>query len=107
MTKANAYLIGAAIISFSLIASQGCSKSIHDHDERIDRWIRAVDVDGNAGSEAVSYTSADYAYVSTSSINSDRFKDLWEYSLARRYWIQKADRPGVARNSAVAFSIGT
>jgi N-acetylneuraminic acid mutarotase len=107
MTKANAYLIGAAIISFSLIASQGCTKSTDADDELIGNWKRADDFEGNARSEAVSFTIGDYAYVSTGSTNSDRFKDLWEYNLARRYWIQKADFPGVARNSAASFSIGT
>lgn len=107
MTKTNAYLIGAAIISFSLIGSQGCTKSTDADDELIGNWKRADDFEGNARSEAVSFTIGDYAYVSTGSTNSDRFKDLWEYNLSRRYWIQKADLPGVARNSAVAFSIGT
>jgi hypothetical protein len=107
MTKANAYLIGAAIISFSLIGSQGCTKSTEADDELVGNWKRADDFEGNARSEAVSFTIGDYAYVSTGSTNSDRFKDLWEYNLSRRYWIQKADLPGVARNSAVAFSIGT
>ena len=107
MTKAHAYLIGTAIISFSLIASQGCSKSDDDDDDLICNWKRADDFEGDARSEAVSFTIGDYAYVSTGSTNSDRFNDLWEYNLARRYWIQKADLPGVARNSATAFSIGT
>lgn len=107
MTKANAYVIGIGIISFSLIASQSCTKSTDTDDELIGNWKRADDFEGNARSEAVSFTIGDYAYVSTGSTNSDRFKDLWEYNLARRYWVQKADLPGVARNSAVAFSIGT
>lgn len=107
MTKAKAYLISVSIISLSLIMSPGCTKSNDDDETLVGNWKRADDFEGNARSEAVGFTIGDYTYVSTGSTSSDRFKDLWEYSIARRYWIQKADFPGNARNSAVAFSIGT
>lgn len=106
MTKANAYWIGGLLIASSFVFSQGCSKSTDDDEELVGNWKRFDDFEGNARSEAVSFTIGDYAYVGTGSTNSDRFKDLWEYNIARRYWIQKADLPGAARNSAVAFSIG-
>jgi N-acetylneuraminic acid mutarotase len=107
MTKTNAYWIGGLLIITSLITSQGCTKSTDSDDDLVGNWKRSDDFEGNARSEAVSFTIGEYAYVSTGSTNSDRFKDLWEYNLARRYWIQKADLPGVARNSAVAFAIGS
>ncbi len=107
MKKAHAYLVGAAMISSSFFLSQGCTKSTSSDDDLIGNWKRADDFEGNARSEAVSFTIGDYAYISTGSTNSERFKDLWEYNLGRRYWTQKADLPGAARNSAIAFTIGT
>ncbi|HVZ55719.1 MAG TPA: hypothetical protein VG870_03590, partial [Chitinophagaceae bacterium] len=32
-----------------------------------------------------------------------RLNDLWQYDPAKDFWLQKADFPGVARSSAVAF----
>jgi N-acetylneuraminic acid mutarotase len=34
-------------------------------------------------------------------------KDFWEYNTEKDYWVQKADFPGVARNGAVAFTVGS
>lgn len=107
MTKTKAYWIGGLLILSSAIISQSCSKSTDEDEELVGNWKRYDDFEGNARSEAVSFTIGDNAYVSTGSTNTDRFKDLWEYNLSRRYWIQKADLPGAARNSAVAFTIGT
>lgn len=107
MKKAHAYLIGATMISFSAIISQGCTKSTDADDELVGNWKKADDFEGNARSEAVSFTIGEYAYITTGTTTTERFKDLWEYNVARRYWTQKADLPGVARNSAVAFTIGT
>ena len=108
MKKLNAYLVGMAMIFVSFIISEGCSKSNSSSSSTlIGNWTRASDFDGNARSEAVAFTIGDYAYISTGTTDRDRFKDLWEYSIARQYWSQKADLPGVARNSAVAFSLGT
>lgn len=107
MTKTKAYWIGGLLILSSAIISQSCSKSTDEDEELVGNWKRYDDFEGNARSEAVSFTIGDNAYVSTGSTNTDRFKDLWEYNLSRRYWIQKADLPGAARNSAVAFTVGT
>lgn len=107
MTKTKAYWIGGLLILSSAILSQSCSKSTDEDEELVGNWKRYDDFEGNARSEAVSFIIGDNAYVSTGSTSADRFKDLWEYNLSRRYWIQKADLPGPARNSAVAFSIGT
>ncbi|RYF89930.1 MAG: galactose oxidase [Chitinophagaceae bacterium] len=107
MKKAHAYLIGAVMISTSLIISQGCTKSTDDDEDLIGNWKKSDDFEGNARSEAASFTIGDFAYVCSGTTATERFKDLWEYSTSRRYWIQKADLPGVARNSAIAFSIGT
>jgi len=107
MKNVHAYLIGAAMISTSMIISQGCTKSTDDDSDLIGNWKKSDDFEGNARSEAVSFTIGDLAYVCSGTATTERFKDLWEYSTSKRYWTQKADLPGVARNSAVAFSIGT
>lgn len=107
MRKVYTYIVSAAMISSSIIFSEGCTKeNTSDDDDLIGNWKRIDDFEGVARSEAVSFTIGDFGYVSTGSSITDRFKDLWEYNTALRYWTQKADLPGVARNSGVAFSIG-
>ena len=107
MTKTKAYWIGGLLILSSAIISQSCSKSTDEDEDLVGNWKRYDDFEGNARSEAVSFTIGDNAYVSTGSTSTDRYKDLWEYNVSRRYWVQKADLPGAARNSAVAFTIGS
>lgn len=106
MKQIHVYLMGATMITASAIFSAGCSKSTDSDEDLIGNWKRADDFEGNARGEAVSFTIGDYAYVSTGSTITERFKDLWEYNLSRRYWTQMAELPGNARNSAVAFAIG-
>ena len=100
-----AYLIGGFLIVVSFLITQGCVKSSSSSSNKIGDWSRSSDFDGNARSEAVTFVIGDYAYLTTGTTDRDRYQDLWEYSLARQYWAQKADLPGTARNSAVAFSI--
>ena len=107
MRKSWAYLLGSTLILLSIIFSQGCSKSTGSSTTLVGNWSRSSDFDGNARSEAVSFTIGDYAYICAGTTDITRYKDLWEYSIARQYWSQKADLPGAARNSAVGFSIGT
>ena len=106
MKKVYAYVIGAFMISSSIIVSEGCTKNNTTEDELIGNWKRTDDFEGVARSEAVAFTIGEYGYISTGSSANDRFRDLWEYNTSLRYWTQKADLPGTARNSAVAFSIG-
>jgi N-acetylneuraminic acid mutarotase len=107
MRKVYAYVSGSVLIVLSIFLSQSCSKKTSNTTDLIGNWSRASDFDGNARSEAVSFTIGDYAYISTGTTDRDRFQDLWEFSLARNYWAQKADLPGVARSAAIGFSIGT
>ena len=107
MKKMYAYWIAAAMISFSLIISQGCTKETDSDDDLVGNWKRIDDFEGLARSEAVSFTIGNYGYISTGTATSERFRDLWEYNATQRNWSQKANLPGVARNSAVAFSIGS
>jgi N-acetylneuraminic acid mutarotase len=105
MRKVHAYLLGSSLILSSFFISQGCTKDTSDDPDLIGNWKKSDDFGGNARSEAASFIIGDFAYVTTGATATDRFKDLWEYNVARRYWTQKADLPGAARNSAVAFSI--
>ncbi len=105
MQKKYSYLLGSIMVLSSAIISQGCDSSGDSDDELIGNWKRSSDFDGNARSEAVIFTIGDYVYLTTGTTDRDRFKDCWEFSLARQYWSQKADFRGVARNSAVGFAI--
>lgn len=107
MKKAYAYLIGAAMISTSLIISQGCTKSTDDDDDLIGNWKRSDDFEGETRSEAISFTVGDLVFVGTGTGSNERYNDLWEYSTTKHNWTQRADVPGYPRSSAVAFSIGT
>lgn len=108
MRKVHAYLAGSFLVLGSIVVSPGCTKETGDEDDLIGNWKKSDDFGGNARSEAVSFTIGDYAYVATGTTATDRFRDLWEYNVSRRYWTQKADLPvqAPARNSAVSFSIG-
>ncbi|MEJ0102543.1 MAG: kelch repeat-containing protein [Bacteroidota bacterium] len=106
MRKAHAYLLGGSLILSSLFISQSCTKNTSGDSDLVGNWIRASDFDGNARGEAVSFVVGAYAYITTGTTDRDRFKDLWEYSLEKKYWSQKADLPAAARNSAVGFAIG-
>jgi N-acetylneuraminic acid mutarotase len=108
MRKGIAYSIGISIVATSFTLSQACTKSTDSDDDLVGNWTRSSDFDGNARSEAVTFIIGDYIYLTTGTTDRDRFRDLWEYNLTRRYWTQKADLPAAAaaRNSAVALVIG-
>lgn len=105
MTKSS--FLFSAMAGCMLFSIMGCSKPGDDSEDIIGNWITSSDFDGNARSEAVTFTIGDKAYLTTGCTNRDRFNDLWVYDLDLKYWTRKADLPGVARNSATGFSIGT
>ena len=107
MRKAHAYLLGGSLILSSLFISQSCTKHTSSDSDLVGNWTRASDFDGNARGEAVSFVIGDFAYITTGTTDRDRFNDLWEYSLEKKYWSQKADMPGTARYAAVSFTIGS
>ena len=100
-----------AFVYSLLVVSMGtgltsCSKDSSSSDEDvIGNWITGSDFDGNARSEAVSFTIGSKTYLTTGTTSTDRFNDLWEYDNNLKYWTQKADLPGGARSSAVGFAI--
>jgi N-acetylneuraminic acid mutarotase len=67
-----------------------------------DRNLKAL-----PGGEAVSFVIGDKAYIGTGYDGEDRLQDFWEYDPTQNFWQQKAQFPGVGRNSAVGFSVGT
>lgn len=107
MRKGIAYGTGLFIIVASYLLSVACTKSTSSDSELIGNWTRSSDFDGNARSEAVTFVIGDNVYLTTGATDRERFRDLWEYNLNRRYWAQKAELPAAApaRNSAVAFVV--
>ncbi len=97
-------LLFSALIFSSLIS---CKKTTTTADVT-GNWVRKSDLDGVVRSEAVSFVLNDKGYVSTgydgTSSGTSRLNDLWQYDAANNFWIQKADMPGVPRNSAIAFT---
>jgi N-acetylneuraminic acid mutarotase len=55
----------------------------------------------------VAFTIGDTSYLGTGFDGTNRYTDFWAYDPVKNYWIQKAQFPGVARNSAVGFTVGT
>jgi N-acetylneuraminic acid mutarotase len=101
MKKVSLYVL-TIVISAGVIS---CAKSGDDDDsDLVGNWIASSDFDGNARSEAVSFTIGAKTYLATGTTNTTRFSDLWEYDNKLKYWTQKASLSGNARSSAVAFS---
>ncbi|MFT3826697.1 MAG: kelch repeat-containing protein [Chitinophagaceae bacterium] len=107
MRKANAYLLGIAMIGTSVLLTESCSKS--STTELLGNWTSAADFGGDDRGEAVSFIIGDYAYIATGGTNKTKFNDLWRFSLTTKYWQSMTSMPAAAgsRISAVAFSIGS
>ncbi|UZJ65363.1 hypothetical protein OKW96_03975 [Sphingobacterium sp. KU25419] len=106
MNKKNWLLILlACVVTFS---TYSCKSS--DDDEEEDEWFKVSAFDGDARGAAVSFLINNTAYVttgvSTESNTSVRKRDTWAFSASTGTWTRKTDFPGVARNYAVAFSVG-
>ena len=69
-------------------------------------WIKRSEFEGNARTEAVSFTIGDTSYIGTGYDGTNRYTDFWAYDPVKNFWIQRATFPGVARNSAVGFNVG-
>src|SRR5689334_22578295 len=96
----------AALLASVFITQSGCTKADDDADsDLVGNWVRSSDFDGNARSEAVTFTIGDKVYLATGTSSTQRYNDLWEYDINLKYWTQKASLPGNARSSAVAFTI--
>ena len=103
MRKTSVYALLSVMV---LTGIGGCAKSGDDDDSDLGgNWIASSDFDGNARSEAVSFTIGTKTYLAMGTTSTNRFSDLWEYDNKLKYWTQKASLPASARNSAFAFSI--
>ncbi|HEX7692820.1 MAG TPA: kelch repeat-containing protein [Sediminibacterium sp.] len=83
-----------------------CSKSSSSSSDTSGNWIKRSEFEGNARTEAVSFTIGDTAYIGTGYDGTSRYTDFWAYDPVKNYWMQRAQFPGKARNSAVGFSVG-
>lgn len=68
-------------------------------------WIQKADLPGPRAN-AVSFTIANKGYVSLDYTINSATTELWEYTSSANTWTQRKSFPGVARHSAVGFSIG-
>ncbi|RHJ80322.1 kelch repeat-containing protein [Parabacteroides sp. AM08-6] len=84
------------------------SCSDDDDEDLIGNWVRVSDFDGLARYDAAAFSIGNKGYIVggyTGSPSIGRLSDLWEYDMDNDAWTQKANFPGVPRNSAVAFTV--
>jgi len=93
----------AAVLMFA-----GCTKTSSDSDDDlVGNWVRRSDFEGKARTEAfVAVTENGRVFTGLGFDGTTRLTDVWEYSSDNDSWINRADFPGTARNSAVGFSAG-
>ena len=99
------FFLPASIVMVFLSCSK--SSSTTTDEDTSGNWIKRSEFEGNARTEAVSFTIGDTAYIGTGFDGTNRYKDFWAYDPVKNFWMQRAQFPGVARNSAVGFTIGT
>jgi N-acetylneuraminic acid mutarotase len=99
------YSLALVIATAPLLIIPACSKSSDSSSDLVGNWVYLGDFDGNARSEAVSFTINDTVFVGTGLTSSKRLADFWKYSNDKRFWTQIADFGGGTRSQAVAFSI--
>ena len=98
----------SVIIIIAMLISVLCSNM---HYAIADSWTQKADFGGTGKSSAVGFSIGNKGYIGTGSSYDGSiytyYKDFWEYDPATNTWTQKADFGGVARDSAVGFSIGS
>jgi len=98
-----------SILGFTVLISS-CTKTTSPTTDTNGNWVTRSELDGSARSEAVTFVIGDTAYMGTGYDGTYRLSDFWSYtqnSTQGSWRVQKASFPGIARNSAVAFAIGT
>lgn len=83
-----------------------CSKSADSTDITSGNYVKRSEFEGNARTEAVSFTIGDTSYIGTGYDGTNRYTDFWAYDPIKNFWIQRATFPGIARSSAVGYSVG-
>jgi N-acetylneuraminic acid mutarotase len=91
------------ILSSVLLIS--CTKNSSTTTDTLGNWVRRSDFEGKARTESVSAVGADNkVYIGLGFDGTNRLTDFWQYDPEKDWWIQKADFPGTARNSALSFA---
>jgi len=87
----------------------------YDPDPTVNKWTQKADFGGGVRESAVGFSIGSKGYVGTGVVYDEEgtaianYKDFWEYDPdpTVNKWTQKADFGGVARDSAIGFSIGS
>ena len=96
MKQIAVYASALLIVVTPVFILPSCNKSTSSDDDLIGNWLRSYDFDGDARSEAVSFTIGDKAYIATGQSDRDRYADMWEFDLDKKYWLNRADMPAAA-----------
>ncbi|SMO51035.1 Kelch motif-containing protein [Gracilimonas mengyeensis] len=103
------YIKTVLILSLTALSFTACNVFNSDT-ENIEwgDWARISSYEGIPRSNAVAFSIDGKGYVGTGyngdqDDDQDRLKDIWEFDPEMNFWTQKADFPGIPRNSAVAF----
>lgn len=101
------YAAALLIVLTPVLIIPGCTKSTDGDDDLIGNWLRSYDFDGNARSEAASFTIGDKIYIATGLSEKEQFNTIYEFDLDKKYWLRRMDMPAEAgiRSSAVGFAI--
>lgn len=106
MKRLKYYFLLPASVVLVLISCSKSSTTTSDADTS-GNWIKRSEFEGNARTEAASFTIGDTAYIGTGFDGSNRYTDFWAYDPVKNYWTQRAQFPGTARSSAVGFTVGS
>src|ERR1700759_3869303 len=93
------------LISAFAIALSSCHSNALPYTQD-GNWVERGDFDGIPRSEAVSFVIGDSAYIGMGvDANFLRYNDMWSFDPVTFNFFQLATCPGIARNSAVGFSV--
>jgi N-acetylneuraminic acid mutarotase len=85
------------------------SKDFWEWDQSTNVWTKKADFEGIGRSEAVGFSIGNKGYIGTgysSGTTLNILIDFWEWDQETNIWTEKANFGGIARSSAVGFSIG-
>lgn len=99
------YSLALVIATAPILIIPACSKSSDSSSDLVGNWAISDYFDGNARSEAVSFTINDTIFVGTGLTATKRLEDFWKYSIDKKYWTRIADFPGGQRSQAIGFSV--
>ncbi|MBC8033884.1 MAG: galactose oxidase [Chitinophagaceae bacterium] len=94
------------LLIIPVLLGSSCSSDSNENSDVVGNWVSRFSFNGEARSEAVSFTIGNKVYIGTG-INDeeDRLTDFWEYDAPSNLWRRVRPFPGAARSGAVAFSI--